>query len=109
MDGKGGNDWPGWHGRSRKQKSVWNILKDRKRIVKFFQTRRSTLIAVFLLAAIMVLLFGIVSQFQSPSTEDIPGGQTAINYSTFVTQINANNVLAVIIRDNEVSALLLHS
>jgi ATP-dependent metalloprotease FtsH len=109
MDGKGGNDWPGWHGRSRKQKSVWNILKDRKRIVKFFQTRRSTLIAVFLLAAIMVLLFGIVSQFQSPSTEDIPGGQTAINYSTFVAQINANNVLAVIIRDNEVSALLLHS
>jgi len=109
MDGKGGNDQPRRHGRSRKQKSLRDIVKDRKQIVKFFQTRKSTLIAVFLLTAIVVLLFGIVSQFQSPSMEDIAAGQTAINYSTFVAQVNANNVLAIIIRDDEVSALLLNS
>jgi cell division protease FtsH len=54
----------------------------------------------------VLLLFGIVSQFQGPSTDDVPSGETAVNYSAFLDQVNTGNVLAVTIRGNEVNALL---
>jgi ATP-dependent metalloprotease FtsH len=106
MDGKGHGDRPSGYGRSRKRKVVLDTLKDRRRIISFFQIHRSILVRGFLIVAMVLLLFGIVSQFQGPSTGDVPGGETAVNYSTFLDQVNSGNVLAVTIRGNEVNALL---
>ena len=50
-----------------------------------------------LLVVAVVLLFGIFSQFQPPAATVPPRGVTVIDYSTFVRQVKARNVLAVII------------
>jgi len=106
MDGKGHGDRPSEHGRSRKLKVVLDTLKDRRRIISSFQIHRGILVRGFLIVAMVLLLFGIVSQFQGPSTDDVPSGETAVNYSAFLDQVNTGNVLAVTIRGNEVNALL---
>src|SRR5579883_3363307 len=106
MDGKGQSGRSSGNGWSRKRNSIWDTVKDRRRIIKFFNTHRSILVSGFFVVAIVVLLFGIFSQFPSPSTEDVPSGETTINYSTFLDQVNAGNVLAVTIRGNSASALL---
>jgi len=85
------------------------MLKNHKQIVKRLKTHKSTLVAGFLVTAIVLLLFGIFSQFQAPSTDEAPPGETSITYSTFLTQVNSGNVLAVTIRGNGVSVLLLRS
>ncbi len=106
MDGKGRSDLPANHGRSHKRVSVLDSVKDRKRIVKFFKEHRSKLASGFLVAAMVALLFGIFSQFQPPTTSQVPSGETAITYSAFLSQVNAGNVLAVTISGNDVNALL---
>ena len=106
MDGKDRSDRLVSNGRSRKRKFVLDTPKDRRRIITFFKSHRGILVSGFLVGAMMLLLFGIVSQFQGPSTADVPSGETAINYSAFLQQVNGGNVLAVTIRGNEVNALL---
>jgi ATP-dependent metalloprotease FtsH len=106
MDGKSGSGRPAGNGRSRKHKSVLKTLKDFKQIVAFLKAHRSALLAGFLITAMVVLLFGIVSQLQAPSTENAPGGEMPINYSTFLNQVNSNNVLAVSMNGYGVNALL---
>ena len=106
MDGKGHGDRPSERGRSSKRKVMLDTLKDRRRIISSFQIHRGILVRGFLIVAMVLLLFGIVSQFQGPSTDDVPSGETAVNYSAFLDQVNTGNVLAVTIRGNEVNALL---
>lgn len=106
MDGKGQSDRPSENGRLRKQKSVLNRVKGQRRIITFCKTHRSALLSGFFLVAIVVLLIGIVAQFQGPATDDVPNGETAINYSVFLNQVNTGNVLAVTIRGNGVNAFL---
>lgn len=105
MDGKG-NRRPAGNGRMRKR-SILNALKSRKQFVNFLKTHKSTLTAGFLITVMVVLLFGIFSQFQAPANDDVPAGETSIPYSTLLNQVNSGNVLAVTIRGNGVSALLL--
>ena len=81
-------------------------MRDHKRFFAYLKRQRSTLVAVFLITAIVVLMFGIASQLPGPSADDTPSGEMAINYSAFLTQIDLNNVLAMSIRGNEVDALL---
>ena len=106
MDGKGHSSWPSGDGRLRKRKSVLDSVRDQRRIIKFCKTHRSVLVSGFLVVVVLILLFGIFSQLQAPSTDDVPGGETAITYSAFLNQVNADNVLAVTIRGNGVNALL---
>lgn len=106
MDGKGGSGLPKDNGGPRKRQFLLRTVKDRKQIVTFFKTYKSSLLAGLLVAAIVVLLFGIVGQFQSPATDEVPGGETAINYSTFLNQVNSDNVLAVSIHGDSINALL---
>ncbi len=106
MDGKGRGGRPLSDGRSRKRKFVLDTLKDRRRTITFFKSHRGILVSGFLVVAMVLLLFGIASQFPGPSTADVPSGETAINYSVFLSQVNAGNVLAVTIRGDEVNALL---
>lgn len=59
-----------------------------------------------LLVELILLLFGIARQLPPPILSTPPQGVTVIDYSTFVRQVRAGNVLAVIIRDNEIDGLL---
>ncbi len=106
MDGKGRNGQPKGNRGPHKRGSILETMKDRKHIVKTFKTHKNSLFAGCLVVAIVVLLFGIFSQLQAPAKGEVPSGETSINYSTFLTQVNADNVLAVSINGNGVSALL---
>jgi ATP-dependent metalloprotease FtsH len=77
-----------------------------RKVWRFLQTNKNTLITTFMLLVLVVLLFGVFSQFQPPSTSTAPSGETPIDYSTFVTQVKTGNVEAVDIRGNEIDGLL---
>lgn len=106
MDGKGKRGQPADNGGSRKRQFLQGRMKDQKHIVTFLYAHKKHLCAGFLLAAILVLLFGIFSQLQAPATSTVPSGETSINYSAFLQQLDTNNVLAVSVQDNGASALL---
>lgn len=106
MDGKGHSGRPSGNGAPRTRRLILDVVKDRRRIIKLFKTHRKALLSAFLVVAMVVLLFGIFSQLQSPSTSDVPSGETSINYTTFLNQVNTGNVLAVTLRGNEINALL---
>ena len=106
MDGKGHNGRLSDNGGPRRRHWVLDAVIDRRRIIKLFKTHKKALLSGFLVAAIIALLFGIASQLQSPSTSNVPSGETSINYSAFLNQVNADNVLAVTIQGNEVNILL---
>ncbi|MDQ2713639.1 MAG: ATP-dependent zinc metalloprotease FtsH [Chloroflexota bacterium] len=79
---------------------------ERQRIGTFLSTHKKSLFTAGLLTAMVVLLFGIFSQFQAPSTSPPPAGVTSIDYSTFVSQVKANNVLAATMQNGAINALL---
>ncbi len=106
MDGKSRNDRSAGHDGLRKRQFILGNMKDRKHIITFLNTHKKNLFVGFLLVAILALLFGIVSQLQTPSTNTVPSGETSINYSAFLQQLDTNNVLAVSIQGNGMSALL---
>src|SRR5258708_6689032 len=107
MDGKSDKKRPGR--RSRLYKSLLSPWKDRKQIGKFLQTHKSRVFSGILSAVLLVLMFGIFSHLQSPVANDAPDGETALPYATLVAQVIADNVLAVLIRGNEVNVLLEHT
>ena len=106
MDGKGSRDQLSERGRQQQtfKKPGKNITKTQ--ILKFLSTHKQALFAGILLTALIVLLFGVFSQFQAPATSTTPNGVTAVDYSTFVSQVKAGNVLAVTIRGDDVNGLL---
>jgi len=108
MDGKGHNGRSSGHGWSRKRRSVSNDVKGQRRIIAFCKTHRSALLSGFFIVTIVALLIGIFVQLQGPAEDDVPGGETSVNYSAFLSQVKAGNVLAVTIRGNGVNALLLN-
>ena len=107
MDGKDHSGRPSGDGRLRKWKSVLNGVKGQRRIITFCKTHRSALLSGFFIVTIVLLLIGIFVQFQGPTVDDVPTGETPINYGAFLNQVNAGNVLAVTIRGDGVNALLL--
>src|SRR5438132_13753412 len=64
-----------------------------------FKPHTQSLLAIAVLAILTLLVFGIFSQLQAPNTDTTPRGVTAIDYSTFVEQVKAGNVLAVAFQD----------
>src|SRR5712692_5869752 len=102
MDGKGSRGLSSGNDRQRQHK----LLKLGKKCAKYLVTHKQSLLAVILLTGLVVLLFGVFSQLQVPSTNATPSGTTAVDYSTLVTQVKAGNVVAVTIRGNEVNGLL---
>lgn len=102
MDGKGSRDLSSGNDRQRQH----DVFKFGKKCWKFLATHKQLLLAGILLAGMIVLLFGIFSRFQAPSTSTSPGGVTVVDYSTLVAQVRASNVLAVVIQGDEVRGLL---
>lgn len=89
------------HGRAQSYgRKIWKLLKDYK----------NTVFTCSLLLILVVLLFAVFSEFQPPApASSVPSGETAIDYSTFVKQVTSGNVLAVILRGNEINGLLINS
>src|SRR5258708_40289322 len=71
----------------------------------FFMAHKQSFLATALLAILTLLLFGISSRLQAPSTDATPRGVMAVNYSTFVEQVKAGNVLAVAFQGDNVYGL----
>src|SRR5260370_2344963 len=90
MDGKGSRGLSSGNDRQRQHK----LLKLGKKCAKYLVTHKQSLLAVILLTGLVVLLFGVFSQLQVPSTNAPPSGTTAVDYSTLVTQVKAGNVVA---------------
>ena len=88
-------------------------LKQSKKYVresrKFLLANRTRITSGFLILLVVVLLFGLASQFHMPVMSDVPNGVTAIDYSTFETQVKSGNVAAVIIQGNEINGLLVNA
>src|SRR5438270_9041496 len=76
---------------------------------KFLTTHRQTLLTSILLLLLVVLLFGLSGQLQAPTSNVVTNGVTAIDYSTFVKQVESGNVIAVTMQGNEINGLLAHS
>ena len=102
MDDKGSRDLLSGNDRQRQH----DVFKFGKKCSKFLATHKQSLLAGILLAGMIVLLFGIFSRFQAPSTNTPPAGVTVVDYSTLVAQVRATNVLAVVIQGDEVRGLL---
>src|SRR5947209_4937853 len=84
-----------------------NMKNYKRSISKFLRTQKQALFTgcLFLIAA--ALLFGIFSQFQPPAVaKPVPEGVRVVDYSTFVGQVKAGNVLAVIMQGDDIHSLL---
>ncbi len=108
MDGKESRDHLPEHGQRQRTFKKTGKKVTKSQILKFLSTYKQVLFAGILLTAIVVLLFGVFSQFQAPAANTTPSGVTAVDYSTFVSQVKAGNVEAVTIRGDEVNGLLAH-
>src|SRR5712692_9066417 len=82
-----------------------NVRRCRRIISRFLQTQRQNLLTCCLLFAGVGLLFGIFMQFQPLLTSKPPDWVKVIGYSTFVRQVRARNVVAVIIQDHVIHGL----
>jgi hypothetical protein len=81
------------------------LMSHRTNLSRLLHTQQQSLLTAALLVVIVVLLVGIFSQLQPPSTSTPPDRVTVIDYTTFVRQVKAGNVLAVIIQGNAIHGL----
>ncbi|GAC1394564.1 MAG: hypothetical protein NVS4B11_21090 [Ktedonobacteraceae bacterium] len=77
-----------------------------RKFLKFLYAYHTTIFTYILLTLAVGLLLGIFSQLHAPATSSAPNGVTTIDYSTFMQQVNAGNVVAVVIQGDEVNGLL---
>ncbi len=82
-----------------------NVRRCRRIISRFLQTQKQNLLTCCLFFAGVVLLFGIFMQFQPLLTSKPPNWVKVIGYSTFVRQVRARNVVAVIIQGHVIHGL----
>src|SRR5256884_1642932 len=68
--------------------------------------QKQLLLTGVLLTALLLLLFGICSQLPAPDLNPPPRGTTVIDYSTFLAQVRAGNVLVVSLQDQDLEGLL---
>lgn len=97
---------------SRRQKSEARgrrrklTKRNGRNILKFLATYKNTLFSCCLLLLMVVLLFGIFSQLQAPTTSTVPVGATVVDYSAFIQQVKAGKVEAATVQGNAISGLL---
>ncbi len=77
-----------------------------QRVRTTFIRQKQLLLTGVLLTALLLLLFGICSQLPAPDLNLPPRGTTVIDYSTFLAQVRAGNVLAVSLQDQNLEGLL---
>jgi len=72
------------------------------------KTHIQILLAGGLVITLLVLLFGVFSNFQGPVLSAPPAGEKVISYSSFLAQVKAGNMLAVTMRGNDLNGLLVN-
>ena len=102
MDGKGSRSLSSGIERRRH----YTFVKYGRKVVHYLRTHIQALLASILAIALVALLIGVFSQFQAPATSTPPAGETSIDYSAFLTQVKAGNMLAVTIRGSDLQGLL---
>jgi cell division protease FtsH len=80
--------------------------KARQRVRTTFIRQKQLLLTGVLLAALLLLLFGICSWLPAPDLTPPPSGLTVIDYSTFIAQVRASDVLVVSLQDQDIEGLL---
>jgi ATP-dependent metalloprotease FtsH len=71
-----------------------------------FISQKQSLITGVLLTALLLLLVGIFSQLVAPDPAAPARGTTVIDYSSFLAQVRAGNVLVVVLQDQEIEGAL---
>jgi ATP-dependent metalloprotease FtsH len=104
MDSKGGRRGASGNARRRQKTDVKNV----RTIARYLKTHIQALLAGGLVIALVVLLFGVFSNFQSPVLNAPPTGEKVITYSSFLEQVKAGNMLGVTIRGNDLNGLLVN-
>jgi len=102
MDAKGGRGRSSGDARRRQKTGVKNV----RTIAHYLKTHIQAVLAGGLAIMLIVLLFGIFSNFQGPVLSTPPTGETVLDYSSFIAQVKAGNVLAVNIRGSDLNGLL---
>src|SRR5579885_651891 len=102
MDGKGSR---GLHTENNRRRQN-SVTKYGKQAIHYVKAHKQGFLAGILLMMMIALLFGIFSQFQAPTVNAATGSETNINYSTFIAQVKAGNVVAVTIRGQDIQGLL---
>ncbi|HEV2582571.1 MAG TPA: ATP-dependent metallopeptidase FtsH/Yme1/Tma family protein, partial [Ktedonobacteraceae bacterium] len=102
--GNKGRRAPSGKGRGARHKSVVTYARTS---AQFIRTHKQEFLAGGLVIILVVLLFGVVSYFQPPGTNAAQSGETTIDYSAFIAQVKAGNVLAATIRGSDVHGLLI--
>ncbi|MGH2498110.1 MAG: ATP-dependent zinc metalloprotease FtsH [Ktedonobacteraceae bacterium] len=105
MDGKGGRGRSSGDARRRQKTGVKNV----RTIAHYLKTHIQALLAGGLVITLIVLLFGVFSNFQGPVLSTPPTGETVLDYSSFLAQVKAGNMLAVNIRGSDLNGLLVRS
>jgi ATP-dependent metalloprotease FtsH len=77
-----------------------------QRVRTTFIRQKQLLLTGVLLAALLLLLFGICSRLPALDLTPPPSGLTVIDYSTFIAQVRASNVLKVSLHDQDIVGLL---
>src|ERR1051326_1172196 len=104
MDGKGRRGRSSGDERRRKKTGVQN----RRSLARYVKTHIHAVLTSGLVIALIVLLFGVFSNFQGPILNTPPAGEKVISYSSFVAQVRAGNMLAVTIRGDDLNGLLIN-
>lgn len=91
---------------SRSNRRVTVLKSNSRKLLKFLLHHYRTITTCVLLVLIVGLLFGIAGQLRAPATEVAPNGITTIDYSTFLQQVKTGNMVAVVLRGDEVNGLL---
>src|SRR5262245_25588424 len=77
-----------------------------QRVRTTFIRQRQLLLTGVLLTALLLLLFGICSRLPAPELTSPSSGLRVIDYSTFIAQVRASNVLVVSLQDQDIVVLL---
>src|SRR5579859_6178298 len=104
MDGKGRRGRSSGDERRRQKTGV----KNRRSIAHYVKTHIHAVLTGGLVIALIVVLFGVFSNFQSPVLNTPPTGEKVITYSSFLAQVRAGNMLAVTVRGNDLNGLLVN-
>ena len=97
MDSKSDRRWKLEDQRLRHQ----DTTSYRSTVARFLRTHKQFLLTGMLLFVLLVLLFGIFSQVPTPVMDTPPSDVTVVNYSTFIEQVKARNMLRVTIQGDE--------
>src|SRR5690242_3011809 len=92
--------------RRRWQYTYGQALRYGRQIERALYTHKSFLLTICLFFVSGLLLFALVSQLPTPTTNTVPAGETEIAYSTFLAQVQTGNVQAVALQDTTLSGLL---